>query len=214
MRRLRNGTRARPARCGGRSDRSPPALDVRAPTEGAVLTSGENLPVRVRARDNPGGAGMRRVELYFNGRRVRVWGGGRVTGSWFGFRSMPFGTHQVVVRALDRAQNRTQRAFAIRKVTPASFGDGAAPRVRWRVLPRRAGAAMRIAVVVEDRGAAGVRKATLYLDGRRLKTRRSGGLWRTTVSLGGLAGGSHRLTLRAEDRAGNVTRSKRKFTRR
>ena len=128
MRRLRNGTRARPARCGGRSDRSAPALDVRAPTEGAVLTSGENLPVRVRARDNPGGVGMRRIELYFDGRRVRVWGGGRVTGSWFGFRTMPFGTHQVVVHALDRAQNRTQAAFTIRKVTPGSFGDGARRR--------------------------------------------------------------------------------------
>ena len=73
---------------------------------------------------------------------------------------------------------------------------------------------MTIVVLVEDRGAAGVRKATLYLDGRRLKTRRRGGLWQTTVSLGGLARGSHRLTLRAEDRAGNVSRSKRTFTRR
>ena len=38
------------------------------------MTSDENLPVRVRARDNAGGVGMRRVELHFNGRFVRTCG--------------------------------------------------------------------------------------------------------------------------------------------
>ena len=108
-----------------------------APGDGALLTSDENLPVRVRARDNPGGVGMRRVELHFNGRLVRTWGRGRVNSSWFGFRKIPFGTHRVVIRALDRAQNGAEQAFTIRKVTPGSFGDRARPRVRWRSVPAR-----------------------------------------------------------------------------
>jgi hypothetical protein len=62
MRLVRNGAGVRAARCGGITDRSPPSLQVRAPGEGAVMTSDENLPVRVRARDNAGGVGMRRVE--------------------------------------------------------------------------------------------------------------------------------------------------------
>ena len=207
MRVLHNGARAKPARCGGVSDRVAPGLDVRAPAQGAVLTSGENLPVRVRARDNAGGTGMRRIELYVDGRRVRVWGGGRVTSSWFGFRGIGYGWHRVVVRALDRAGNRDERAVTIRKVAPGELGDHQRPVVRWLALPRRAGSP-RIAVVVRDRGPAGLRKVTLYADGRRItSTRRRGGVWRPRVTL--RRGARTRLTIRAEDRAGNVTRSRR-----
>ncbi len=212
MRGLRNGRGVKPARCGGRSDRVAPGIAVGRPTEGAVLTDGENMPVRVRARDNSGGVGMRRVELYVDGRRVRTWGGGRINSSWFGFRSIGYGDHGVVLRALDQAGNASERRLTVRKVTPSSFGDGAAPKIRWRSVPRRAGARVRIAIEIVDRGAAGLRKATLYVDGRRLRSRRADGLWRTRVSLGGP--GKHRLTVRAEDRAGNVSRSKRYLTRR
>ena len=207
MRKVRNG-KIRAARCGGASDRSAPRLAIARPSEGAVLTDGENLPVRVTARDNRGGVGMRRVELHVNGRRVRTWGGGTVRSSWFGFRSLGYGQHAVEIRALDQAQNVTVRRLTVRKVTPASLGDSAAPRVRWRSLPRRAGASLRLAVHVADRGPAGLRKITLYVNGVRVRTTKRGdGLWRPRVRLPGA--GKHRITLRAEDRAGNVTRSKR-----
>ena len=135
MRRIRNG-KVKAARCGGASDRAGPSLAVKRPTEGATLTDGENLPVRVTARDNRGGVGMRRVELHVDGRQVRTWGGGTVRSSWFGFRSIGYGDHAVEIRARDRAQNVTVRRFTVRKVTPASFGDTARPLVRWRSLPR------------------------------------------------------------------------------
>ena len=212
MRAIRNG-KVKAARCGGASDRAAPSLAVQRPTEGATLTDGENLPVRVTARDNRGGVGVRRVELHVNGRRVRTWGGGSIRSSWFGFRSIGYGDHAVEIRALDRAQNATVRRFTVRKVSPASLGDGAAPRVRWRRVPRRAGSRLRLAVHVADRGPAGLRKITLYVDGGRVRTTKRGdGLWRPLVRL--RAAGKHRLTLRAEDRAGNVTRSKRYVTRR
>jgi hypothetical protein len=211
MRKLRNGSAARAARCGGRSDRVPPSMIVRQPTEGALLTDDENMPVSVRAQDNPGGVGMRRVELYVDGSRVRTWGGGRISSSWFGFRSIGYGTHAVRLRALDRAGNAAERSLTIQKVTPSSFGDSAGPRVRWRSVPRRAGATTRIAVEVVDRGPAGLRKATLYVDGQRLRTRRADGLWRPRIFLRGP--GRHRITIRAEDRAGNVSRSRRYVTR-
>jgi hypothetical protein len=79
-------------------------------------------------------------------------------------------------------------------------------------VPRRAGASLRLAVVVRDRGAAGLRKITLYVDGARVRTTRRGdGLWRPRVRLRGAGG--HRITLRAEDRAGNVARSRRSVSR-
>jgi hypothetical protein len=210
MRKVRDGAGVRRAACGGVADRSGPGLDVRAPTEGAVLTDGENLPVRVRARDNAGGTGMRRVELYVDGRRVRVWGGGRVTSSWFGFREIGYGVHQVIVRALDRAANRSERALTIRKVSPGELGDRLRPVVRWRTPPRRGSS--RIAVAVRDRGPAGLKKITLYVNGERVRTtRRKRGVWRPRVTL---RGAKPRVTIRAEDRAGNVTRSKRYARRR
>jgi hypothetical protein len=209
MRAVRNG-KIRRAACGGRSDQSAPSLAVQRPAEGAVFTDGENLPMRVTARD--GGTGMRRVELYVDGKRVRVWGGGTVRSSWFGFRSLGYGDHAVEIHASDKAQNVTVRRLTVRKVAPSSFGDSAAPSVRWRSLPKRAGASLRPAVVVRDRGAAGLRKITLYVDGVRVRTTKRGdGLWRPRVRLRGF--GKHRITLRAEDRAGNVARSKRYVTR-
>ncbi len=212
MRALRNGNaKIKTARCGGRSDRVPPAIAVGRPTEGAVLTDGENMPVRVRARDNSGGVGMKRVELYVNGRRVRTWGGGRINSSWFGFRSIGYGDYAVVLRAMDQAGNASERKLTVRKVSPSSFGDGAAPKIRWRSVPKRVGGRARISVDVTDRGPAGVRKATLYVNGKRLRSRRGDGLWRPRISF---ARGKNRITLRAEDRAGNVSRSKRYLTRR
>jgi hypothetical protein len=117
-----------------------------------------------------------------------------------------------VLRALDHAGNAAERRLTIRKVTPSSFGDGAAPKVRWRSMPKRVGARARIAVEIVDRGPAGLRKATLYVNGERLRSRRSDGLWRPLVTFP--ARGKNRITIRAEDRAGNVSRSKRYLMRR
>jgi len=169
--------------------------------------------MRVTARDNRGGTGMRRVELHVDGRHVRTWGGGKVRSSWFGFRQIGYGDHAVEIHALDEAKNVTVRRLTIRKVAPSSFGDSSGPRVRWLSMPRRAGAGLRLALRVTDRGRAGLRKMSLYVDGVKVRiTRRGDGLWRPRVRLPGP--GKHRLTLRAEDRAGNVTRSKRYVTRR
>jgi hypothetical protein len=212
MRAVRDG-KIRRLGCGGRSDRAAPSLAVARPAEGAVFTDGENLPMRVTARDNRGGTGMRRVELHVDGKQVRTWGGGRVRSSWFGFRTLAYGDHAVEIRALDKAQNVSVRRLTVRKVAPSSFGDSAAPSVRWRSLPKRAGASLRLAVLVRDHGAAGLRKITLYVDGVRVRTSKRGdGLWRPQIRLRGP--GKHRITLRAEDRAGNVARSKRSVTRR
>src|SRR5918995_1344832 len=128
---------------------------------------------------------------------------------WFSLQDVGqgagYGQHAVEIRALDQAHNVTARRFTVRKVTPSSFGDSAAPRVRWRSAPRRAGASLRLAVHVADRGPAGLRKITLYVDGARVRTTKRGdGLWRPRLRLPGA--GKHRITVRAEDRAGNVAR--------
>lgn len=209
MRRVRNGAGDKKAGCGGVVDHTGPSLDVREPVEGAVLTDDESLPVRVRARD--GGVGVNRIELLLDGREVRQWGGGRVASSWFGFRDVGYGDHAVMLRAVDRAGNAATKALTVRKIRPSQFGDSAGPRIRWRRAPRRVGPSVRLRIEIRDRGPAGLKKATLYLDGRRVRGHRREGVWKTRVKL--RARGKHRLTLRAEDRAGNVSRSQRKLAR-
>jgi hypothetical protein len=204
MRAVANGHGVTPARCGGVADRTAPSLTVLAPSDGALVTSGENLPVRLRARDNPGGSGTRRVELHVDGRQVHVWWHrSRVNDSWSGLRGLGFGTHRVVLRAVDRAANVADQAITIRKIAPSAFGDRAKPRIRWRSA-QRTGGTVRLAVEVTDPGAAGLRKAVLYADGRRVATRSRPGVWRVRVRRGAL------VTVRAEDRAGNVVRSRRR----
>ena len=57
------------------------------------------------------------------------------------------------------------------------------------------------------------RSVVTSVDGVRVRTTKRGdGLWRPRVRLRGF--GKHRITVRAEDRAGNVARSKRYVTRR
>jgi hypothetical protein len=210
MRRVRNGAGARGTGCGGAVDHTAPSISVLVPFDGAVLTDGENLPVRVRARD--GGVGISRVELLIDGREVRQWGTGRVSSSWFGFREIGYGEHQVTLRAVDRVGNQIARSLTVRKIRPSAFGDSRGPSIRWRKLPKSAGRVARLRIRIRDRGPAGLRKATLYVDGRRYRGHRREGVWRVRIVL--RARGKHRLTLRAEDRAGNVSRSRRTITRR
>ena len=167
MRAVRNG-KVKAARCGGAlRPRGARAWPSSAPTEGAVLTDGENLPVRVtrarqprRHRHAPRRAARRRPPGAHVGRRHAC------SSSWFGFRSIGYGDHAVEIRALDQAQNVTVRRLTVRKVTPASFGDSAAPaRALALAAAARRRVRVRIAVRSRDRGAAGLRKITLYVDG-------------------------------------------------
>ena len=116
MRNLRNGRAARPARCGGPADHVGPSIAVRTPRDGAAIKQGKAMPVRVRARDNRGGTGVRRIDLLVDGQRVRTWLGGRIADYYWGFRGLGLGPHRVVFRARDFATNVTERALTVRKV--------------------------------------------------------------------------------------------------
>ena len=72
FKRLRRGIRPR-RHCGGAVDRTPPTLRVVEPAPGRRFAG--KLSVRVRAFDDAGGTGLRRIHLAHNGRHVRSWGG-------------------------------------------------------------------------------------------------------------------------------------------
>ena len=184
-----------------RAQRSP----SRAPTEGAVLTDGENLPVRVLARDNRGGVGMRRVELLRRrpprpdlGRRPRE----RLV------VRLPLDRlrrpRRRAARARPRARTRRSARSRSARCTPGSFGDGAAPLVRWR-----SGAAARGRARPDRRPRRRPRRRRPAQGDavRRRPPPAHDAPRRRAVAHARLAArrpGKHRLTLRAEDRAGNV----------
>ena len=113
FRRLARGVRAR--RCGGRIDQTPPTLRVVKPADG--LRFAGKLDVDVRAADNRGGTGLRRIHLDADGRHVRSWGTprGRIR-PWWATRTWPPGPHTLTFRVSDRAHNETTVTVHVHKL--------------------------------------------------------------------------------------------------
>ena len=212
MRALHNGRgRSRPAAAACRTVQGR-ALDGprtgrgrRAHERGEPPGSRARAGQRGRDRHAPYRALPRRPARARLGRRTRV-------GSWFGFRGIGYGGTASWCAPRPRGQRR-RRGDDDPQGPPEPARRRLRPVVRWRSLPVAPAGTSRIAVEVRDRGPAGLRNVSLSVDGRRVAdTRRRGGVWRPRVALRG--GVRTRLTIRAEDRAGNVTRSTRRLRRR
>ena len=105
FRRLERGIRPRRG-CGGSVDRTPPAIRVASPRQGARFR--DKVSVRVRASDNPGGSGIGRISLALDGRHVRSWGGsGGSIDPWWGSADWSRGIHTLTFSVRDYAQNLT-----------------------------------------------------------------------------------------------------------
>jgi Cellulase (glycosyl hydrolase family 5)/Bacterial Ig domain len=114
FKRLRRGIKPR-GRCGGRVDRTPPTIRVMSPANGKRFAG--RITVRVRASDNPGGAGIGRIFLSHNGRHVRSWGGsgGSIRPWWESEKWRP-GLHTLTFSVRDHAHNETTTTVTVEKV--------------------------------------------------------------------------------------------------
>jgi hypothetical protein len=118
FRKLDRGIRPR-RRCGGVVDRTPPTLRVKAPADGRRFA--DKLSVRVRAFDNPGGAGIGRIFLSHNGEHVRSWGGsGGSIAPWWASEDWRPGKHTLTFRVRDHAFNETTVSVTVEKLRRSS----------------------------------------------------------------------------------------------
>jgi hypothetical protein len=101
--------------CGGYVDRAPPTISVLSPRDGQRFR--DKITVRVRARDNRGGAGIGRVMLALNGRHIRSWGdGGGSIAPWWDSEKWAPGVHTLTFRVRDHAQNETNVSVRVEKL--------------------------------------------------------------------------------------------------
>ncbi len=112
-----------PQACGGVMDTGGPELVVAKPTHRAKFVG--SFPIDARAVDPPGGAGIRKLEIFADGKIWRIDGSGRVQARTFGpaFGWRNGSTHKLTFKAWDLAANVTSRTISVTKVAKL-------PRVR------------------------------------------------------------------------------------
>ena len=119
----RNGS-SLPGPCGDFGAPTPQAL---SPGKNAVIGDKQALPIKVMTSDND----VLRILLEVKGRtKIRSFtNGGQplapgkpLSIDWQGAKALPYGTHTVVVTAIDAQQNRGTTEITFRKLNPASLG--------------------------------------------------------------------------------------------
>ena len=104
-----------PARCGGLIDQSGPQIKVNAPQDGLVFR--KEMGIDVKATD-PGGVGIKGIELRIDGRFYRYFGDGnaKMPILWDS-REWRNGTkHRLTFVAEDSAGNKATRTLTVKKV--------------------------------------------------------------------------------------------------
>jgi hypothetical protein len=135
--RLAKGIPAKP--CGGVTDTAGPDITITKPTDGAKFT--KVLPIDARAVDSSAGVGVRRIEIWADGKLERVFGDGHaLMRSFWPVSDWRYGKHTLTFKAEDEAHNRSERSITVTKVRP-----------------RRGKARTKAAVAVEQLGPATVR---------------------------------------------------------
>jgi hypothetical protein len=104
-----------PARCGGLIDQSGPQIRVKAPQDGLVFR--RQMGIDVKATD-PGGAGVKGIELRIDGRFYRYFGDGHADMPilWASRDWRNGTTHQLTFAAEDSAGNKATRTLSVKKV--------------------------------------------------------------------------------------------------
>jgi len=167
-------------RCGGVIDNSGPEIVVRKPTDGAKFV--DMFPVDAEAVDSPGGVGVRRIEIWADGKFSRSYGSGHalMRAFWPAEDWKPGSKHKLTFRGEDEAGNRASKTISVTKVrrvrkarTAARLTveqlDAATVKVTGRVTSRKARAAAKLRgkafVVFQQRAGAGWK--TAHRIGRR-----------------------------------------------
>ncbi len=126
FRALDGGVRAE--RCGGVIDTSGPDIRIAQPLDGAKFV--DVLPIDARAVDADGGVGIRRIEIWADGKFSRSFGDGHARmRSFWPVADWKRGKHTLTFKAEDEAGNKSSKSIVVYKVrrlpkarTSASLG--------------------------------------------------------------------------------------------
>src|SRR5215218_8505965 len=106
-----------PMPCGGVVDTSGPSILIAKPTDGARFV--DVLPIDAKAVDSSGGVGIRRIEIWADGRFSRSFGDGHaLMRSFWPVSDWRFGRHTLTFKAEDMAHNKSERTITVTKLRP------------------------------------------------------------------------------------------------
>jgi hypothetical protein len=182
-------------------DLSPPTLDITSPAPSSVIVA----PVAIEATATDG-SGIARVEFFLGASRL-----GEDTSAPYSLpletSLVPDGDYVLAAVATDLAGRSTRVEFPITVARVALPADTVAPTLASATLNGTAIASAaalsangNVAVAASDRS--GVSRVEFLLDGAPIATDASadpGGIYRTTLSIAGVANGEHVLTMRPYD---------------
>ena len=104
-----------PLPCGGVKDTSGPDIRIAKPLDGAKFV--KVLPIDALAVDAPGGVGVRRIEIWADGKLERSFGDGRAKmRSFWPVSEWRNGRHTLTFKAEDEAGNKSSKTIVVRKV--------------------------------------------------------------------------------------------------
>jgi Bacterial Ig domain len=103
------------ARCGGVIDTSGPEIEIAQPLDGTKFV--KLLPIDARAVDSAGGVGIRRIEIWADGKFSRSFGDGHAKmRSFWPVADWKRGKHTLTFKAEDEAGNKASRTITVTKV--------------------------------------------------------------------------------------------------
>jgi hypothetical protein len=181
-------------------DTTPPSVSVTAPANGATVTG--TTSVSANASDNVGVVG---VQFLVDGTNV----GGEDTTSPYSLSwnstTVPNGSHTISARARDAAGNVATAAAVTVNVSNGTAGDTSPPSVSMTAPSNGATVSSTITVSANATDNVGVVGVQFLLDGANLGSEDSSSPFSVSWNTTSVSNGTHTLTARARDAAGNTT---------
>jgi Cellulase (glycosyl hydrolase family 5) len=104
-----------PQSCGGVIDNSGPDIQIAKPLDGAKFV--DVLPIDAKAVDSAGGVGIRRIEIWADGKFEYSFGNGHAKmRSFWPVADWKRGKHTLTFKAEDEAGNKSSRSISVHKV--------------------------------------------------------------------------------------------------
>lgn len=186
------------AHAGGKADRTAPTVSIAAPAAGAS-TSG-TLTASGKAADN---VGVARVEVSVDGGAAKVASGTTAWSTAVTTTAYANGTHTLTARAYDAAGNATSASVSFTVANAAA--DTTAPTVAITTPSSGTTVGHQVAVAGTAADGTGVSSVAVRLDGGAYQSASGTSSWTASIDASAATDGSHTVTARATDPAGNVS---------
>jgi hypothetical protein len=170
-----------PKPCGGVTDTSGPEIVVNKPTDGARFV--DVLPIDVRAIEPAGGVGVRRIEIWADGKFSRTDGDDHaVMRSFWPVADWKRGKHTLTFKAQDEAFNVTTKTITVYKVKRLPKATTAASVAVTQLDPLTVAVTGKVTVAKAHAAAKPRGRAFLVFQ------KRAGAKWKTVHRIRGRAG--------------------------